>query len=407
MELLWAKNLNYSLLALIPALLNAAMIFYILLKLPKSRTIDIFTCILFALIIWQLDDTIPRFSPSVKVARVWDSILCIGWLGIGPLSFHFASRYASLKKLYSRTGLFLVYMPLVFFYVTYITNLSNEDYFRDDDWGWINKPRPGTLEEIQRYWISFMFIIIFIILLRHAFSIKKNRNKKIQAWIITAGILLPAVQYMITQVVFPLFVSVNKVPVTAASMSIFSIATIIALSKYKMFQVSESVQSDKLLENLDRIVLIISPEKKIIYLNRYASRVLGISQEDKEMVSFEKIFPLEENDFSKYSDDVFDEVLKGEVIDNYSSSFLTGEHKKINVIMTSSPIVNNNIKQGVLVLANDITEMVTALKDMEMEKLRREKEIAEASIVAQENERKTIGGELHDNINQILASSLL
>ena len=407
MELFLAKNLNFSLLAFIPALLNIGVIFYILFRLPKSRIIDVFTCFVFALVLWQLEDAIFRLSPSVEVARFWDSILCIGWLAAGPLAFHFASRYASLKKLYTRTGLFLVYMPFVFFYVTYIANLPNAVYTRNDDWGWIHQPHPGTLEEIRRYWILVMLTITVIILLRHSFSIRTNKNKITQARIIVAGILVTALLHMITKVILPLFLSVNEIPVTSACMSVFSIATIIALSKYKMFLVSESVQSDNLLENLNKIVLIISPEKKIIYLNRYASGVLGISQADREIISFENIFPPLEDGFRKYSGDVFNKVLKGQVIDNYSSSFVTCENKKINVIMTSSLIVNNNIRQGVLILANDITQTVTALKDLEMERLRREKEIAEAGIVAQENERKTIGGELHDNVNQILVSSLL
>jgi signal transduction histidine kinase len=39
--------------------------------------------------------------------------------------------------------------------------------------------------------------------------------------------------------------------------------------------------------------------------------------------------------------------------------------------------------------------------------MRKEKEITDAVISAQEKERKLLGSELHDNVNQILASSLL
>jgi 23S rRNA maturation mini-RNase III len=41
--------------------------------------------------------------------------------------------------------------------------------------------------------------------------------------------------------------------------------------------------------------------------------------------------------------------------------------------MTSSPIITNNINQGVLVLANDITQMVSALKDQELERMKRKR----------------------------------
>lgn len=407
MELVITGNISYSLLAFIPALLNTGILLYILLYLPRSKTTDIFACIVLSLIFWQVEDTIMRLSSSVDFVRFWDSILCLSWLGIAPLSFHFASLYASLKIFYRRTSLFLVYVPFVIFYLVYMANIQRVQYVKDETWGWINKPRPGTLEEFQLYWISIMILATLFILIRHAARIRNNRNKKIQAWIIAIGCLIPALQGITTQVIFPLFLSKSGIPVTSTFMSFFSIATILALNRYKLFHILDSVHNDSLLEGLNRLVLIISPEKKIIYLNQYASRVLGISQEEEETVLFAQIFPPYEDDYRKYLDDVFEKVSQGETINNYSSSFVTGENKRINVIMTSSLVVNNNVKLGVLLLANDITEMVTALKDLELEKLKRENEIAEATMAAQENERKSIGGELHDNINQILVTALL
>jgi len=62
---------------------------------------------------------------------------------------------------------------------------------------------------------------------------------------------------------------------------------------------------------------------------------------------------------------------------------------------------------AILALATNITDKVLLEKMLEEEKTARQKEITAAVISAQEKERQHLGSELHDNINQILAGSLL
>jgi two-component system, NarL family, sensor histidine kinase UhpB len=57
--------------------------------------------------------------------------------------------------------------------------------------------------------------------------------------------------------------------------------------------------------------------------------------------------------------------------------------------------------------SQDITEKKRAEQQLKEEQLRRQREITDAVILAQENERRKIGAELHDNVNQILACTLL
>jgi two-component system, NarL family, sensor histidine kinase UhpB len=57
--------------------------------------------------------------------------------------------------------------------------------------------------------------------------------------------------------------------------------------------------------------------------------------------------------------------------------------------------------------ANDITEKRKLQKALQEEKQRQQKAVSEATIRGQENERKQLGIELHDNITQILATSRL
>lgn len=61
----------------------------------------------------------------------------------------------------------------------------------------------------------------------------------------------------------------------------------------------------------------------------------------------------------------------------------------------------------ILALGNNVTERIMLEKQLEEQRQEAQKEITNAVISAQESERQEIGRELHDNINQILASARL
>lgn len=64
-------------------------------------------------------------------------------------------------------------------------------------------------------------------------------------------------------------------------------------------------------------------------------------------------------------------------------------------------------KPAVLALANDVTERIQLEKELNEQRVNRQRQITEAVIEAQEKERTEIGKELHDNVNQILGASNL
>lgn len=73
----------------------------------------------------------------------------------------------------------------------------------------------------------------------------------------------------------------------------------------------------------------------------------------------------------------------------------------------SSQNITYHGKTVVMAMANNVTDKVVLQKYLDERKSSGEKEITDAVITAQEKERELIGCELHDNVNQILATSLL
>ena len=70
-------------------------------------------------------------------------------------------------------------------------------------------------------------------------------------------------------------------------------------------------------------------------------------------------------------------------------------------------LMDDEAVHGIVANSRDITERKLAEEKAAYEKIMRQKEITEAIISAQENERSQIGRELHDNVNQLLGASRL
>jgi PAS domain S-box-containing protein len=76
-------------------------------------------------------------------------------------------------------------------------------------------------------------------------------------------------------------------------------------------------------------------------------------------------------------------------------------------VEVSAHAINYRGSNAWLVLINDITEKIRLQNQLVEEKIKRQTEIAQAVIDAQEKERESLGRELHDNISQVLTTARL
>jgi signal transduction histidine kinase len=381
------ENLFYPLLSFLPALLNVGILIYVFFFVPKGKTTDIFSFFVFALLLWQIEDTIVRLCDTMETARYWDRILCIGWAGFAPIAVHFACRYSSLKAFYSRFALTCIYLPFVVFYIAYMSSNIPSIFKYSNEWGWVNTPRIGTLDEIQRLFISIYVFVAVFILFRHAFKVRNDKGKRLQAFLIAAGMFVPTVQGVVTQIIYPIILDKPEIPVTSSFMTFFSLATIISIRKYKLFNISESIEVETVLQNLRNIVFVVSPKYEIIYMNPFARKMfLGTTNKD-EIIHVKAIFPSSLL-YDAFASEVLTESLKGERAKNFTTAFQTISGNKIDVMLSAEPISNNKQIQGLLLVANDVTELLKTVTELEASNKELERYAYVASHDLQEPLRK-------------------
>ncbi len=362
-------NVSTFLLAFIPACINLGILFYLLWFMPKGKLTNIFSILLLTVLALQLEHSIVRLNVSVEIASYVNKVFSLGWLAMGPIALHFAVIFSGYKISNSRIFYILLYGPLVIFFSIYHANTTPIPHVENETWGYLIYFRPHTTDLIQRYWIGGLIYISMFILFRFAFAKKKEIQKRKQAMLIAVGMLIPSIQGIITQVVFPMM-GLDQIPVTSTFITFLSIAIIIALTRYRLFNISESINLDKVLSELDSMVFFISTDQKLLYMNPSSKKVF-LGKENNSQLILSQIF-LTKLDFDNFCHhNCQNHSLKAnKPVRNYETTFINYKKKPIHVLINSQPIFNNRKFQGVMVFANDITDRIIAEKEIKLSKER-------------------------------------
>ena len=142
----------------------------------------------------------------------------------------------------------------------------------------------------------------------------------------------------------------------------------------------------------------------IIEANEAASEIYGYTRDEFLQLTVLDIRPKDEHD--KFLHQV-QQARENE----FNKKTMTWRHldsKGATIIMEiSSHNIIYNGRKAVLALGKDVTEKVLLENSLSEERQIRQQQITDAVITGQEKERSQLGEELHDNINQILATTRL
>ncbi|HEY6977891.1 MAG TPA: ATP-binding protein [Chitinophagaceae bacterium] len=342
--------------AFIPALLNLALVVYILIFLPRNRITNVFALATLACALWQITDAFVRITVTAAAADFWDSVLSISWIFIGPLCIHFTLLYTQMIKSQSRIYIPLLYAPGFIFLALYQGHYYEHPFQYTPFWGWGNLHNRNVIDIIQVYWASVLAFASLILLCIYTFKIKSDQLLKHQSLLITIGIAVPTITAIITQVIFLTVFQKPPITLTSTLLTFFSIATVLALKKYKLFSVSDLINNRTILDSMPLIVFSVSKKKRITYMNHFGLQTLGLTMKELSAIDINELFFYESKDHEKKMNEVWKRTVEYEQVENIESSFNTPKGK-IDIILSYNPIINNNKVEGVLFTARDMTEL--------------------------------------------------
>lgn len=174
--------------------------------------------------------------------------------------------------------------------------------------------------------------------------------------------------------------------------------------KIEMVLQKSEANLHSIFDTTDTIYVLVDTDLRILSYNprasAFAENELGHRIEISEY--FLDYFPPEKRPVLQ---SYMTEVLAGKHI-NYPVSYpqADGLFNWYHVKMFPISKGDKNV-YGLMMAVSDITEKVVLEKKLEEERIKKQQEITDAVITAEEKERQEIGRELHDNVNQLLATS--
>jgi len=159
-----------------------------------------------------------------------------------------------------------------------------------------------------------------------------------------------------------------------------------------------------ILDNTDTIYVLLDRDLRIVIYNQRAIRFAHQELGHEMVISYKFLdyFPSPRREvLAKY----MSKVLGGEKVD-YEVSYPQPDGSFTWYHVRMFPITNGGKEVlGMMTATSDITQKKLMELEILNQKVQQQKKITRAVITAQEKERTKIGQELHDNVNQILATS--
>ncbi len=143
---------------------------------------------------------------------------------------------------------------------------------------------------------------------------------------------------------------------------------------------------------------------KIIEVNESCVELYGYSR--KKFLQLSALDLCGKEDHEKFLD-IANQVLENKSINKTLTVRQLDSKGAVIIVEASWHIIVYNGKRAVLIIGKNVTEKLLLENSLAEERQIRQQQITDAVITGQEKERSQLGEELHDNINQILATTRL
>lgn len=289
------------LLFFLPAFINFLILIYSSYNHKKKRGNVYFSLFILILAFWQISGGMMRLSQTVADALQWYKISVIFILLVVLFGNLFVFRVTGLYKKVSNTILLIFYiLPIIIFFICIQLNLDSVEIVFSANWHWTANPLPTIKTLIMSLWITIGAFMMLIPIWYYNFKAKKKSLHQKQIMLLAIGFSLPIVLGIIVELIFPLLLNIEIIPITAFSITSFSIASLIAITKYGMLDYSPKHHWEDIIESMQEGVLIVDNSNIIMYANKAFYNIVGYVPEELVGMNVANIVC---NDFPEHSKD--------------------------------------------------------------------------------------------------------
>ncbi|MBL4593881.1 MAG: PAS domain S-box protein [Flavobacteriales bacterium] len=383
------ENINVALLAFIPGLINLGIFIYSYYFLPKTRLSITFSLIVIAAFIWQIGEGFLRIIIDIELAnRIYVVMNSSVLLLVSSCLYFSLLLTRSFENKNTSLIVSIIFFPAIVLIILNMVGVIPIEMKYTSSLGYIQTSKDlfNTIESLHLSIVGLFCAYIFI----SNWIKSRTKDDRAKIGLITVGFLIPLIQGLTTEIVFPEVLNINPVPLTTTSITFFSLASIIALKKFNLLSYSPYQVSDNIIEFMSDAVLISDNAGVIRYINTSLLKMFHYKKE--ELIGKQGYFILADKESVEAVSKMVP-IRKTGSSNKYEVNMRTKEGNILNVLISASPYFKNNKVIGALAVIHDITS-----------EKKISKEITEAMINGEEKERNRLAQELHDGVNQSIVA---
>ncbi|MBR0598001.1 diguanylate cyclase domain-containing protein [Sinanaerobacter chloroacetimidivorans] len=281
---------------------------------------------------------------------IWMKISALGWCTFSSFVLHLVLVFTENKLSKNLLPQIALYVPsAVFFYISVVLYQGGT--------------MPSRAVEKFFYVGDFVYHSAFLltsIVLMLIWGLRSNQiRKRKQAKIIVAASLTPFTLNLITQTLLPA-IGINFFPRMGQIYTLILIfAVYYAMIKYRLFAINPKVLVEELLQEMMDLVILVSPEGRIVQVNDSAERLLGYSKSELKDQPLSCLLDTET------TEEILKYHQKSGIHRFYEKSCRKKTEGQVPVNLSCSFLIDPVIKDtlGIIILGQDIS----LLKKLEQE----------------------------------------
>ena len=386
---------------IISAILNGYIAFYVYLLNPKKITNIVFAVLVLLFAIFSLGEFIARLSDSKDLVliggRICYSVLPIACCFGVHFSIVFPRKYPNDKNIFSRTktSLLALYMVGILIMIIFNIFVSIQDV-QISEWGYEVVLNSSNIFLI--FWFLFCSVYASGSILHTYF--KKNitiiEKKQIKFVII---IFLLIIIFSLGSNLIPQLFDLSVFPLTSLSFTIFSLIVVYSMKRYKLMAITTVETLDIVVDTMNDSLIVVDENGTIVKVNKSVLNLLYYNKKDMIGLPLEQIVKSSGKRIKSGKNFFQSTFFNNLVIDNKRGDaeieFVTKNGKIILMNVSASIIYGENKKkEGVVILARDLTNIKMLIGDLEEAKTELEEKVNERTkelvITNKELENKII-----------------
>ncbi len=381
---------------------------FVLAKKPQAKLNIVCSLFILCFVIWNLGATFMRSAEYKSQIMLWQNISSFGWVSFASFFFWQTLLITGKEKISKSFFFYLGIFSLnaLFIQRQWSGYLIND--FIKRPFGWANVWGESIWPALFHSYY-FLLVLVSIILLLNYRKKTENPYKKKQVALISLTMLAALLIGSLTDVVFPQAGFYLIPPLGSVTSLIWAGGLVLAISKYGMMSLTPAMAASNILASMSDALILLTPGRKIITLNRSAEKLLGYSKKELSGKPAEIIFT---GEGSILTDKNIKENPPQSTLWEECLYLQTRSGKSIPITLSASAVIDKEgIFAGIVAIARDMRETIKKNRELK-ESYRRQAEmhqklaLAEMSQKLARTEKMAIMGALAGSVGNDLRTPL-